>query len=573
MAVSNDDVMRRRFALADMGKFPTSPKNMGLARRGSDPEPPPPATINPNDPASGGVVRTRNGQRSYGYLPIGQRAPYEGTWPPFTRSSPPPAPSQGNSTWGRANANPAPGAGFGDLRAREAMRGADTMQIATSNGQPPAPSPADGLVHNPNDPARYANLNANPAPGGGFGDLREREAMRGADRPEPVATGSAAPAAAGDLSQRVGDERRALMSDYERVMRELVDLGSRGRDNPETATRREVLINARKAMESRLRDLAMATPRTNVVSPEDAKVARERLARTSGVDTRTPMERGITSIANRTMPGAGSVLGEATAMSADKMAFNERQMARDARQAEGARRLTTALPGGEAPLAMMERERAEMQKRRADQVALEQATAERAIRDQKEGDPARQKLLAEVNLLASQGRFADAQAKLAEAQANRTINDINNPNSVTNKTDDARRAVAAREAARAITGVDENSITQAIDTIGLPDNPDAISAWDTNVVSAIESLANAGMTAEAAKLASMALPRVAAPARTTQMKEGIIRWIGQATRTGPVLPAIKSAIMDATGGSHLHAQRLNLENRLRAIMGSGTATR
>lgn len=572
MAVPNyDDAMRRRFALADMGKFQTSPKNLGLARRGSDPEPPPPATINPNDPASGAVYRTRNGQRSAGYLPLGQRAPYEGTWPPFTRSSPPPAPLQGNSTWGRANANPAPGAGFGDLRAREAMRGADTMQIVIPNGQPPAPAPVDGLVHNPNDPARYANLNANPAPGGGFGDLREREAMRGADRPEPVATGSAAPAATGDLSQRVGDERRALMSDYERVMRELVDMGSRGRDtNPEMQTRREVLINARKAMESRLRDLAMATPRTNVVSPEDAKVARERLARTSGVDTRTPMERGITSIANRTMPGAGSVLGEATAMSADKMAFNERQMARDARQAEGARRLTTALPGGEAPLAMMERERAEMQKRRADQVALEQATAERAIRNQTEGSP--------------EERLAMAQAKEAESRAgfNSTMTDIErqrmlrqdaDPRSVTNTTEAAQKAVAARDAARAITGVDENSITQAIDTIGLPDNPDAISAWDTNVVSAIEALANAGMTAEAAKLASMALPRVAAPARTTQMKEGIIRWIGQATGTGPVLPAVKSAIMDATGGSQLHAQRLNLENRLRAIMGSGTATR
>jgi len=420
MAVSNDDVMRRRFALADMGQFPTSPNRKVPPRRGSDPLPEQPPTQ--TGPKYGlGEMAGDAFARVVGHS------------------------ASANSPVGQATSGRMLRAGVGALGSA-----VSTLPMITPKGQPPAPAPVDGLVHNPNDPARYANLNANPAPGGGFGDLREREAMRGADRPEPVATGSAAPATTGDLSQRVGDERRALMSDYERVMRELVDMGSRGRDtNPEMQTRREVLINARKAMESRLRDLAMATPRTNVVSPEDAKVARERLARTSGVDTRTPMERGITSIANRTMPGAGSVLGEATAMSADKMAFNERQMARDARQAEGARRLTTALPGGEAPLAMMERERAEMQKRRADQVALEQATAERAIRDQTEGTPDEVLKRAQAGEATARAKYA---SDMTDIERQRMMREYDNPGSITNLNRRAGEAGAGRSAAYEISG-------------------------------------------------------------------------------------------------------------------------
>ncbi len=515
MAVYEDDAMRRRFALADMGKFNVSPNTpKGKApRRGSDPVP-----TKPYHPMLNSEVRMAD------TTVIGSDK--NATLAPF---------SQKERTLASAGRVPPKYAntGTGDFDVPQYPVGAPVMlprekQSAFARFVNPAPAPAQATA-----PSLAATaLNANPAPG--IGGMKERDEAKmafnrptnapsgiaGADANVPASLRPNAPAPTQpDVNTRISDERRMLLSDYENVMRQLTSLGSAGRDDPLTASRRQALIAARKGMESRLRDMAMATPRTNVVQPADARASRERLAAQTGVDTRTPTERAYSAAATAVGPlrgmggpgGAGDAMTRDLSMAQETRMFNERQTARDARVAEGQRRLTTAPAGGEAPLDQFERLRRADLARSIDEGTYQSAVRQRAIRDVNEGTPEEQLTRAQAGEASARAQYA---RDMTDIERQRMTREYDNPNSATNRQRAAEDAERNRASAQSISGINPAQVEKDADTtlrliptsVGTTTDPTlyatSVDQFINTVLLPLEELAQAGDAPSARRIAA-----------------------------------------------------------------------
>ena len=251
------------------------------------------------------------------------------------------------------------------------------------------------------------------------------------------------PAAAMPDDFRLRMERGDIYRQRQAVLQELVNMGPEylDRRDPtgERARRRAELIARRQQMERTGSALTAAMTPAPTVNPAQAAAARTDLERRTGVTVQTPAERALTMAmgAESSDPSSLRASAREQALPFETMEYQRRREAADQRRADAQRFLTTPIPGAEAPLAAMERQRVEANQDRESDRAVQLATQEARIRALKRvGEP--------EPMEAAQVRRTNAETGLIEAETGRRINDINNPNAPEN----VQRAISQTEGSR-----------------------------------------------------------------------------------------------------------------------------
>ena len=312
---------------------------------------------------------------------------------------------------------------------------------------------------------------------------------------------------------RLRMERGDIYRQRQAVLQELVNMGPEylDRRDPtgERARRRAELIARRQQMERTGSALTAAMTPAPTVNPAQAAAARTDLERRTGVTVQTPAERALTMAmgAESSDPSSLRASAREQALPFETMEYQRRREAADQRRADAQRFLTTPIPGAEAPLAAMERQRVEANQDREGERAVQLAAQEARIRALKRvGEPT------------GDDRLKEAQATLAEAQARRAVEDINDPNSASRQVQAAEQAQASSGAAQAKTGIVPDEVAKSAESLlaslpasfgpgaslNRPEELDrAANDFLLNVVQPLEELAKSGDAQGAARVARM----------------------------------------------------------------------
>ena len=312
---------------------------------------------------------------------------------------------------------------------------------------------------------------------------------------------------------RLRMERGDIYRQRQAVLQELVNMGPEylDRRDPtgERARRRAELIARRQQMERTGSALTAAMTPAPTVNPAQAAAARTDLERRTGVTVQTPAERALTMAmgAESSDPSSLRASAREQALPFETMEYQRRREAADQRRADAQRFLTTPIPGAEAPLAALERQRVEANQDREGDRAVQLATQDARIRALKRvGEPT------------GDDRLKEAQATLAEAQSKRAIEDINNPNSASRQVQAAEQAQASSGAAQAKTGIVPDEVAKSAESLlaslpasfgpgaslNRPEELDrAANDFLLNVVQPLEELAKSGDAQGAARVARM----------------------------------------------------------------------